>query len=121
MKILFDRKRFTFYLWVGVAYLSLWLFQDSISERDTFFPERFLNNIWRAIYITIINFIFFEYTLPFIRRKRKNILVKILLSLFVLWVQLMLYSFGLYAWRYIGIQLGFYMSLRTDPSITAGV
>ena len=119
MKISFDRNRFQLYLWIGLAYLSLGLLIDMASVGGEF-PARLLNNIWRAIYILVINFIFFEYTLPFIRR-RKNILPKILLFLFLFWIQLMLYSFGLYAWRAIGIQLHLYVALRTFTSVMEGV
>ncbi|HTE11099.1 MAG TPA: histidine kinase [Chitinophagaceae bacterium] len=119
MKISFDIKRFTFYLWVGFAYLLLWLFIDLVSNPGSFLP-RVSNNIWRAAYIVIINFIFFGYTLPFVL-KIKNIPGKILLSLLVFWMLMMLYSFGLYAWRFIGIQLHIYTALRTFTSVEEGV
>jgi two-component system, LytTR family, sensor kinase len=117
MNTVINIKRFGFYVWVGLAYLLIWLLSDGISEADTFFPERFLNNIWRAVYVVVLNFILFEYTLPFIKLTWKRILIGVVL----LWVHLMLYSFGLYAWRYIGIQLNIYTSLRTDSSIEEGV
>lgn len=119
MKISFDKKRFQLYLWIGLAYLSLgWLMDVANFEGNV--PARLLNNIWRALFIVVINFVFFEYTLSFIRR-RKNIIFKILLFLFLFWIQMMLYSFGLYAWRAIGIQLHLYIELRTFPSILEGV
>ena len=103
MKISFDKKRFQLYLWIGLAYVSLgWLMDVANFEGNV--PARLLNNIWRAISIVVINFVFFEYTLPFIRQ-RKNVLFKILLFLFLFWIQLMLYSFGVYAWRAIGIRM----------------
>jgi sensor histidine kinase YesM len=117
MKIAVDIKRFKFYLWVGLAYLLPWLLSDLVSETGTFFPERFLNNIWRATYVTVVNFILFEYTLPFIKLSWKRILI----GLFLLWVHLMLYSFGLYAWRHIGIGLHIYTSLTTFSSVEDGV
>jgi two-component system, LytTR family, sensor kinase len=119
MKIAFDIKRFKFYLWVGAAYLLLWLLSDLTNYPET--SARFFNNIWRAVYIVVLNFIFFEYALPFIRKKRRYIVGQIFLALCVLWTFLMLYSFGLYAWRFIGIQIGIYTSLRSFASIEEGV
>jgi two-component system, LytTR family, sensor kinase len=84
------------------------------------FVDRLLNNLWRALYIVSVNYAFFEYILPYIGR-RKNILVKILLFLFLFWIQMMLYSFGLYAWRLIGIGIGIYTPLKAFPSIMAEV
>jgi two-component system, LytTR family, sensor kinase len=117
MTKLFDIKRFKFYLWIGLAYLGLWLLSESISEPDTFFPERFFNNVWRVIYIIVLNYILFEFTLPYIRPTWK----KILIGLFLLWVHLMLYSYGLYAWRAIGIGLHIYTELTKFETVDQGV
>ena len=81
-----------------------------------FFPMVF-NNIWRAVYIIGINFLFFEYTVPFVLRKRKYILYNILLAIVCLWVYMMLWSFVAYAWRAIGIGLHIYIPLRTYDSV----
>jgi two-component system, LytTR family, sensor kinase len=119
MKKSIDIKRVKFYIYVGVAYLLLWLLIDLVN-----FPGNFwiilLNNIWQVYYIVFINFIFFEYSLPLISRKR-NIPLRIFFFLLLLWIQFMLYSFGLYAWRYIGIQLYLYVPLRTFKSVMDGV
>ena len=115
MKISINTERFKFYLWVGFAYLLLWLFIDLVNYTGPLLAE-VSNNIWRFVYIVIANFIFFEFTLPFIKRKRKYFLYNILLFLLALWFQLMLCSFGLYAWRYIGIQLHLYTALLTFSS-----
>jgi sensor histidine kinase YesM len=120
MEKVIDIKRFKFYLWVGVAWLLLQLLIGLIS-----YPGRFLawslNEIWWTTYILVLNFILFGYTLPFIRRKRKNIFYNILIALATLWVHLMLYSFGLYAWRLIGIRLHIYTALKTFTSKYEGV
>ena len=116
MKISIDKKQFKIYLWLGLAYLSLWLFGDLAKYPETFL-KRAWNNIWLISYITVLNFILFEYTLPFIKLKWKRILI----GLFLLWAHLMLYSFGLYAWRQIGIGLHLYFALRIHPSVLDGV
>jgi two-component system, LytTR family, sensor kinase len=115
MKISIDRKRFKFYLWVGFAYLCLWLFIDLANYTGPLYAE-IINNIWRFFYAVAVNFIFFEFTLPFVKLKRKYFLYNILLFLFALWFQLMLGSYGLYTWRYIGIQFHIYTALLTFPT-----
>ena len=116
MKLLFDIKRFKFYLWVGLAYLLLWLFSNAGKYPGNFFPL-VLNNVWRAAYIIVLNFIFFEYTVPFVLRKRKYILYNVLLAILCLWIYIMLWSFGLYTWRAIGIGLHIYTPLITFDSV----
>ena len=115
MKKSVDIKRFKFYLWVGLANLSLWVLRDLAQYPETFF-ERVVNNFWRTGYIVVLNFILFEYILPFIRRKRRNIFYNILVSIPILFVFLMLCSWGLYAWRLLGIGLHIYTSLITFTS-----
>lgn len=120
MKKSIDIKRFKFYLWVGLAYLLLWLLSDLANYPGTFL-ETVLNNVWRACYIVVLNFIFFEYTVPFLMRKRKYILYNVLLAIICLWIYIMLWSFGLYAWRAIGIGLRIYTSLITFDSVDHGL
>src|SRR5450432_971168 len=115
MKKLIDIKRFKFYIWVGVAYLLLWVF-GYLTHYPGAFLSIFFNNIWWASYIVVLNFILFEYTLPFIRRKRKYILYNILLAIVILWVHLILYSYGLYAWKSLGTGLHIYTALKTFTS-----
>jgi two-component system, LytTR family, sensor kinase len=117
MKIAIDIKRFKFYLWLGLAYLLLWMWHDMGNFQATFL-QGFLNNVWRGVYIVVINFVCFEYTVPFVLRKRKYILSNILLGIVALWVYIMLWSYGLYAWRLLGIQLHIYTPLGT-PSTEA--
>jgi sensor histidine kinase YesM len=100
---------------VGSAYLLIWLFNIIISYPDTF-AARALNETWRGIYITVVNFVFFEYAMPFIRKKRRFFLYNIVLFLFSLWIMLMFCSFGVYVWRGIGIGLHIYTSFATSKS-----
>ena len=113
-------QRFTFYLWVGFVWALLWLFSYLVKYPETFFL-RFLNEIWRDTYLVIANFIFFEYTWPFILRKRKYLVYNILIGIFFLWVQMMILSFGLYAWRQIGMGVGIYTGFRKDPTLDHAV
>jgi sensor histidine kinase YesM len=111
-----DRKKVVFYLWVGLAYSLLWLLGNSHKYPGNFSPLLF-NNIWRVIYIIILNFIFFEYTVPVVLEKKKYILYNIILAIVFLWIFMMLWSFGLYIWRNIGIGLHVYTALIKYDSI----
>ncbi|HLF64279.1 MAG TPA: histidine kinase [Saprospiraceae bacterium] len=114
-----NRDRFKLYIWIGLAYLSLWLLSNLVSETATFLV-RIPNELWRLAYVIVLNFIFFEYTLPYIF-SRRGIFLKIVVGLLLIWIQLMFYSFGLYGWRSLGILLHIYTPLRTDATITEGV
>src|SRR5688500_6222545 len=116
MNISIDIKRFKFYLWVGLAYLLLWLLSNAAKYPGNFFPL-LINNVWRVAYIIVLNFILFEYTVPFIMRKRKYILYNVLLAIVCLWIYIMLWSFGLYIWRAIGTGLHIYTPLITFDSV----
>jgi two-component system, LytTR family, sensor kinase len=115
MKKSVDIKRFKFYLWVGLAFLLLLLFSDLAKYPETFF-ERAVNNIWRTSYVVVLNFFLFEYSLPYIRRKRRIIFYNILAAIAILFVYFMLFSCGLYVWRLIGIGLHIYTPLITFSS-----
>lgn len=104
MKLTIDRERFKFYVWVGLAFLVLSTLSDFSSHPDNYF-ERFLNNAWRAAYIVVLNYFLFEYTLPRVSRKR------FFKSLLLIAAHIFLYSFGLYVWRSLGMQLHIYSAL----------
>ena len=116
MKLKIDRKRIKLYLGIGTAYLALWLFGDLINNPETFF-KRVVNNLWLIAYLSVLNFLLFEYTVPYIKLSWKRILG----GIFLLWGLLMLYSFGLYAWRAFGIMIHIYFEIRNHTSLYAGV
>src|SRR6187397_1969442 len=110
-----DRKKVVFYLWVGLAYSFLWLVGNSHKYPENFFPLAF-NDVWRVVYIIILNLIFFEYTVPVVLGKKKYIVYNSILAIVFLWIFMMLWSFGLYIWRAIGIGLHIYTALiKYDP------
>ncbi|MEP6793402.1 MAG: histidine kinase [Saprospiraceae bacterium] len=119
MKTFINIKRFQFYLFLGSIWLLLWIINSFFNHQETFVQQS-LNEIWRVFYIVIVNFIFFEYSLPFIVKKRSNILFNILIAIFLIAINLVLVSFGLYVWRYLGIQLHIYTSLRQSTLIPDG-
>ncbi len=111
-----DNEKFKLHLRIGVAFLLLAVFGDLVSHPDTFWP-RILNNVWRWIYVLVLHYILFEYTLPYFRFTLKRILT----GLLILLGHLMLYSYGLYAWRTMGTELGLYTALTTYETVDKGV
>jgi len=116
MKRFINRERIRLYVWLGAAYLALWLFIDLLENPETFL-KRVVNNTWLISYLTVVNYLLFEHTLPFIRLRWK----RLLLAPFLLFAQLMLASFGFYAWRQFGIQLNIYFELIVHPVLLKGI
>jgi sensor histidine kinase YesM len=122
MQVSIDRNRVKFYLLVGLAYATLWLLGHLSTFPGTFW-QGVANNVWRVIYVIVFNFIFFEYTVPFVIRRRPHIIYNILIGIFALWVHFMFWSFGLYGWRGLGILLHIYTAspgpISREETITA--
>ncbi len=114
--IAFNKKRWILYIRIGVAYLLFWLFIDLVRHPETFL-KRIVNNTWLIMYLVVMNYILFEYTVPFIRLR----LTRMLAAPFLLFGHLILASFGFYAWRHIGVASGIYFSLKTHPSIEKAI
>ena len=115
-KISINRERFKLHTWIGVAYLSLWLFGDLISSPANEFPKRIINNFWLCSYLVVLNFILYEYIVPFIKITWKRLLV----APFLLFAHSLMYSFGIYAWRHILIQLHLYFPFVEHASAIDG-
>ena len=109
-----DAKRIRFYTWVGLSYFLLGTLTDG-GQHPERWPGTLLNNAWAAVYVTMLNLIFFEYTWPRLRWKNAG------RSLLLLTGHIILYSFGLYLWRGIGIGLHIYTSFATYPDIAANL
>ncbi len=109
MKKRIDRKRFLFYVRVGIAFALLLFFHEYSHNSNAFF-QRALNGIWSVSYVTVLNYFLFEHTLPLLSRKR------ILKSLLRVVVYFFLYSLGAYLWKRIGISLHIYTALATFDS-----
>ena len=120
MKVAIGIRRLKFYLWVALAWLILWLIHYLITDTSTFFV-RIPNEIWRTFYLLVINYIFFEYAWPLIKKKRKYLIYNILVGIFLFWVLMMFLSYGLYGWRQLGIGLHIYTALRTDATVSHAI
>ena len=117
MKALFDSKQLKLYLWLGSGYFILGLI-NTLSKHPDRLGASVGNNLWAIVYLTPLNFLFFEYTVPYVLKKRKQLIYNILSGLLLLWVHLMFWSYGSYGWRLLGIRLGVYTALR-DFSLVA--
>ena len=106
MKKLPHIKHIKFYLWVGLAFLLLGLISNLAAHPDSFF-QQLLNNIWVVLYVTVVNYTLFEYTLPLLSWKQ------FFKSVLLIFAYLLLYSWGAYLWKYIGIGLHIYTLLVT--------
>lgn len=116
MKITIDRARFRIYLYIGAAFLALWTFSELVNHPETFL-KRAWNNIWLVSYLVVLNYILFEH----VRRYLAFTWKKLLVAPVLLWAMAMLYSFGFFAWRAIGIGLHLYFPLQFYDSVLKGV
>jgi two-component system, LytTR family, sensor kinase len=112
-----DIKKVKFYLWVGLAYFFIGLMTTAGRYPDRFLAS-LLNSIWGIIYVIVVNYILFEYAVPFVLKKRNSIFSNIFLGILFLWIFMMLYSYGGYLWRLIGIQLNIYTPLKDFSSLS---
>jgi two-component system, LytTR family, sensor kinase len=81
------------------------------------FPAVVLNNLWAVLFLLPVNYIFFEYSLPYILKKRTSFIYNVLTAILLLWIHLMIYSFASYLWRQFGIQLNIFTALKTFSSV----
>jgi len=115
MTKIITKEKITPYLWAAPIFFLFGFFHSMTTFPGNFVAVLF-NNIWHIAYVIVLNFILFERTVPFVLRKRKAIVYNILLAILLLWVYMMLYSFGSCAWRQLGIALHIYTPLGTFKS-----
>jgi hypothetical protein len=101
---------------MAVIYSAFVLLMEFFNNRDTFW-ERMLNNTWLIIYVSVFNYILFEYTIPFIKPTWKRLLV----VPFLIFIHMMFYSFGLFGWRSMLVQLHLYIPIGHFKSMLDGV
>ena len=104
-------QKIKFYLWVWGIFLLIELFIDFTTESNPFFRQA-INSIWLMVYLMSVNFILFEYSFPFIKLTWKRLLI----TPFILGFYVILFSFGLYAWRNFGTRLQIYFPFKVYES-----
>ncbi|HKC37091.1 MAG TPA: hypothetical protein VKB95_13545, partial [Chitinophagaceae bacterium] len=120
MKLSIDKKLGWVYLWMGLAYSTLWMLSNHSNFSGTFW-QGVGNNVWRIVYVIVLNYIFLEYTVPFVIRKKRYIIYNILLAIPALWVHCLFWSYGLYGWRLLGMQLHIYTGTAAYKTLNDGL
>lgn len=109
MKRPLDKKLLKFYGWVWLALLLLGLLGELAQHQDDF-GRRTLNSVWGIMYVAVLSYFLFEYTLPWLSWKRTG------RSILLVFAYLMLCSFGLYGWRWLGVGLHLYPAAVAFPT-----
>jgi LytS/YehU family sensor histidine kinase len=102
---------------MGFAYLFMGFISTIGKYPNQVLPVVF-NNVWGVSYLIIINFILFEYTVPYVIMKRKFIVINILTGLLLAFVFMIVFSYGSKVWRDIGIGIHVYTELKTFDSLS---
>ncbi len=116
MSILNNKEKLRPYIWAVPVFFIITLGHSLSNYPGNFFAV-LINNLWNIAYVIVVNFILFEYSIPFVLRKRKIIIYNIFLGILLLWLYMMLYSYGAHGWRLLGIQLHIYTPLGTFKSL----
>ncbi|PVD51540.1 histidine kinase [Terrimonas sp.] len=111
-----DSKLVRLYLYTGLGYLILYSFGEFFEYRDTF-VRRVINSIFLISYLTILNYILFEKILRLFRWPCKNNQR----AFFFLFIAILFYTFGLYGWRQLWIELGIYIDYAPKHTFLKGV
>lgn len=117
MKLSINKRLVRFYLWVGLGYFIMGFFATQHEYPGPGLPI-VCNNLWGVAYLIVLNYILFEYTVPFVLRKRKFIIYNFLPGIFLFFLSMMLYSYGAYGWRQLGIQIHVYTPLVIYKSLS---
>jgi two-component system LytT family sensor kinase len=112
-----DMKKIKLYWWFGLGYFFLGLVTNVGKYPEHFFSVVF-NNMWAVAYVSVVNFVLFEYAVPFVLKKRSVVIFNVIIAAMLLFVYMMLYSYGSYVWRQLGIQLHIYTVLREFSSLS---
>jgi len=113
----FDKQKIRLYLWMALGYFFIGFFNTIAKYPDTLFAD-VVNNIWGGIYLTVINFMLLEFTIPFILRKRDSIIYNILLAIPIMFGYMLLYSYGSYIWRKLGVAIHIFTSLNPEATLS---
>jgi two-component system LytT family sensor kinase len=104
-------QRIKFYLRVWGVFLLIQLFVD-LSSKESPFHRQAINSLWLMAYLMTINFLLFEYSIPFIKLTIKRLLA----TPFIFGIYLFMFSLGLYGWRNFGINLHIYLPFHEYKS-----
>jgi len=101
------KERLRLYLWLTVILLLIQTVSMLSGTTDHFFRQ-VINNTWHLLFLSVIHFIFLEYVIRRFKLSWKGVLF----TLFAVFIFMMVYSFGHYAWKRLGDILGVYFPLK---------
>ncbi|RFS24707.1 histidine kinase [Chitinophaga silvatica] len=110
MKWLSHIRRYKLYVWLVPAFILLNLLTDAI-ESTLNFPAKAVNEIWLAVYLSVVNYFLFEYSIPGMSWK------KVFRSVLLVVLYFFVYSLGFFIWRQIGIGIHVYTVLDNTISV----
>lgn len=116
MKKEIDNRLIKFYLYTGLGFFLLYSFGEFFGYQETFI-RRIINSIFLVSYLTILNYFLFEKILRLFRWPCKNNQR----AFFFLFIVILFYTFGLYGWRQLWIQLGIYVDYAPKLQFLKGV
>ncbi len=116
MKKGIDNRLIKFYLYTGSGFFLLYSFGEFFGYRETFI-RRIINSIFLVSYLTVLNYILFEKILRLFRWPCRNNQR----AFFFLFIAIFFFTFGLYGWRQLWIQLGIYVDYTPGLSFLKGV
>lgn len=116
MKITVSKEKIRFYLKLSLAFFLVNMIVSLITEPEIFL-QRGVNYLWCLLFVVPLHYIFLEYTLPAIKLTARSILT----GLLRIFIHLMLYSFGLYGWRELGVLLHLYTPTQVFAKPCDGV
>ncbi len=116
MKKHIDTKLIRFYLWTGFGFFLLFSLAEFLEYPETI-VKRIINSFFLVSYTTFLHFLLFEVAFPLFKLTWKRFFAGLL---FVI-VLIIFYSFGLYGWRYLWIQLHIYTSFQKDATFLKAV
>ncbi len=108
MKALFDIKRFKLYAWVGLAIVCMCIIQEMSDDKGFF--TALLDCLWLTTYLTMVNYVLYEYFFPQFRWRKFHIAILLLV------VYVFLFSEGFHLWAL----LGYVLRINTDYIEPAG-
>jgi two-component system, LytTR family, sensor kinase len=109
MKALFDIKRFKLYAWVGLGIVCMCTIREVLEHKG--FGLALLECLWLTIYLTLVNYVLFEYSVPRLRWR------KFYIGILLLPLYLYLLTQGFHLWA----ELGYELRVNTDYIELPGV
>jgi two-component system LytT family sensor kinase len=94
MKELLNIKRFKLYAWVGLGIVCMCTIQEVADHKG--FPTALLDCLWLTTWLTLVNYLLYEYAVPRFRWRRFYIAIP---SLFL---YLFLFTKGFHFWAQLG-------------------